>query len=166
MLGPALSELTAKGVAKRIGLTRGRYGKPGRVKLLVRRDQLIPVPNRTSRKANADAKVHLREKTDCATPALTIDTLEEFVRAYRREQEQLIAERSRTIASQISQLQQHLAVAKGNDFRNTMLMASAALRQLDDVEHEVNAEVIARLKPVPQSPLFSVWSAMRSGSRA
>jgi hypothetical protein len=43
-----------------------------------------------------------------------------------------------------------------------MAMANAA--QLDEIEHEVSAEVIARLKPSPQSPLYATWTAMRSGS--
>jgi hypothetical protein len=55
-------------------------------------------------------------------------------------------------------------VSTGDDFRNTMAMANAALRQLDEIEHQVSAEVIARLKPRPQSPLHAVWMAIRSGS--
>ena len=154
MTGAALSELTSKGVAKRIGLTKGRNGKLGSVKLLVRPDALLTVANRSSRK---------RESASQATPVLTIDELDEFIAAYHRAQEPLIQERSRAITSRISELQQYLAVSTGDDFRNTMAMASAALRQLDEIEHEVSAEVIARLKPSQQSPLQAVWMAMRSG---
>jgi hypothetical protein len=155
MIGLALSELTSKGVAKRIGLTKGRYGKLGSVKLLVRPDALLTVANRSSRK---------RGSANQATPVLTIDELEEFIAAYHRVQEPLIEERSRAITSRISELQRYLAVSTGDDFRNTMAMANAALRQLDEIEHEVSAEVIARLKPSPQSPLYATWTAMRSGS--
>ena len=155
MIGAALSELTSKGVAKRIGLTKGRYGKLGSVKLLVRPDALLTVANRSSRK---------RGSANQATPVLTIDELEEFIAAYHRVQEPLIEERSRAITSRISELQQYLAVSTGDDFRNTMAMTNAALRQLDEIEHEVSAEVITRLKPSPQSPLYATWTAMRSGS--
>jgi hypothetical protein len=153
MIGAALSELTSKGVAKRIGLTKGRYGKLGSVRLLVRPEALLTVANRSSRK---------RESASQATPVLTIDELDEFIAAYHRAQEPLIQERSRAITSRISELQQYLAVSTGDDFRNTMAMANAALRQLDEIEHQVGAEVIARLKPRPQSPLHVVWTAMRS----
>ena len=81
MTGPALSELTSKGVAKRIGLTKGRYGKLGSVKLLVRPDSLLTVANRSSQK---------RESASQATPVLTIDELEEFIATYHRAQEPLI----------------------------------------------------------------------------
>ena len=80
MIGAALSELTSKGVAKRIGLTKGRYGKLGSVRLLVRPEALLTVANRSSRK---------RESASQATPVLTIDELEEFVAAYHRAQEPL-----------------------------------------------------------------------------
>src|ERR1035441_6293962 len=156
MIGLALSELTSKGVAKRIGLTKGRYGKLGSVKLLARPDALLTVANRSSRK---------RGSANQATPVLTIDELEEFIAAYHRAQEPLIQERLRAITSRISELQQYLAVSTGDDFRNTMAMANAALRQLDEIEHRVGAEVIARLKPRPQSPLHVVWTAMRSDTR-
>jgi hypothetical protein len=162
MIGAALSELTSKGVAKRIGLTKGRYGKLGSVKLLVRPDALLTVANRSSRKPNA--KNVQRESANQATPVLTIDELEEFIAAYHRAQEPLIEERSRAITSRISELQQYLGLSTGDDFRNTMAMTNAALRQLDEIEHEVSAEVITRLKPRPQSPLHVVWTAMRSGS--
>jgi hypothetical protein len=155
MIGPALSELTSKGVAKRIGLTKGRYGKLGSVRLLVRPDALLTVANRSSRK---------RESASQATPVLTIDELDEFIAAYHRAQEPLIQQRSRAITSRISELQQYLGVSTGDDFRNTMAMANAALRQLDEIEHEVSAEVIGRLKPSLHLPLHAVWMAMRSGS--
>ena len=107
MIGAALSELTSKGVAKRIGLTKGRYGKLGSVKLLVRPDALLTVANRSSRK---------RGSANQATPVLTIDELEEFIAAYHRVQEPLIEERSRAITSRISELQRYLAVSNGRRF--------------------------------------------------
>jgi hypothetical protein len=123
--------------------------------LLVRPDALLTIANRSSRK---------RGSANQATPVLTIDEFEEFIAAYHRVQEPLIEERSRAITSRISELQRYLEVSTGDDFRNTMAMANAALRQLDEIEREVSAEVIARLKPRPQSPLYATWTAMRSGS--
>jgi hypothetical protein len=45
--------------------------------------------------------------------------------------------------ARIAHLQVRLAVATRDDFRNTMATADAALRELDDVEPAVKAEVIA-----------------------
>lgn len=162
LMGPALAELVAKGVVKRSGMTKGRYGKPGVVRIVVAREQLVPVKNRASRAPIAAQPTQLDMPLAAApgAAALTIDELEAFVQTFRHAQAALLEERSRAIGARIAMLQPYLAVATGDDFRNTMAMANAALRELDDVEHAVNAEVIARLKPDAGSPLFPVWRAM------
>ncbi len=81
-----------------------------------------------------------------------------FIQEFRNAQAPLLAERSRAIGARIAELQRYLAVATGDDFRNTMPMA--ALRELDDVEHTVTAEVIAGLTPAADSPIFLVWQAI------
>lgn len=75
---------------------------------------------------------------------MTIADLEAFVGEFRAAQAPLLEERSRAIGARIAQLQQHLAVATGDDFRNTMAMANAALRELDAVEHDVAALASSR----------------------
>jgi hypothetical protein len=155
MTGPAFSELAIKGVAKPSGLTKGRYGKPGFVRLTIGREQLVVVPNRTSRKPTIAATQPRGESR-----ALTIGEFEAFVQRFHEAREPLLAEQSRAIGARIAELQRYLAVAVGDDFRNTMAMTNVPLRELDDVAHSVDAEVIACLKPDAGSPLFPVWRAM------
>jgi hypothetical protein len=83
-----------------------------------------------------------------------------FIEEFRNAQAPLLAERSRAIGARIAELQRYLAVATGDDFRNTMAMANAARRELDAVERSVTAEVIASLTPDADSPLFLVWQAI------
>jgi hypothetical protein len=165
ILGPAFLELTAKRVAVRTGVTKGRYGNPGFVRLLVQREQLVPVPNRASRKpARTKPSAPVDVPRDTAQP-LTIEDIEAFARSFRELQQTLLEDRSRAIGSRIAELQRYLAISTGDDFRNTMAMANAALRELDEVEQAVNAEVVERLEPDAESPLFAVWLALNDRRR-
>jgi DNA-binding transcriptional MerR regulator len=101
---------------------------------------------------------------DAATPSkagLSIAALEEFVKTYRRQEVPVREERTRVVAARIADLQKHLGTAKGDDFRNTMAMANAELKKLDEIDQEVAAAVLDELNPGPNSPLYAVWKAMR-----
>jgi hypothetical protein len=166
MLESKLSELTdkKKNVAQRQGQTPGRFGKPGTVKLLVPKDVLEPIPNRAPRGSGTTTRRQVRRTADEASipkVGLSVAALEEFVKAYRREEGPIREERTKAVASRISDLQKHLATAKGDDFRNTMAMANAELKKLDEIDQEVAAEVLEELNPGPNSPLYAVWKAMR-----
>jgi len=166
MLESKLSELTdkKKNVAQRQGQTPGRFGKPGTVKLLVAKDVLEPIPNRAPRGSGTTTRRQVR-KAVAEAPAsrvgLSIAALEEFVKAYRREEGPIREERTKAVSARIVELQKHLGAAKGDDFRNTMAMANAELKKLDEIDQEVAAEVLEELNPGPNSPLFAIWKAMR-----
>ncbi len=166
MLESKLSELTdkKKSVAQRQGQTPGRFGKPGTVKLLVPKDLLEPIPNRAPR-GSGTATRRLTRKASVEGAALkaglSIAALEEFVKAYRREEGPIREERTKAVSARISELQKHLGAAKGDDFRNTMAMANAELKKLDEIDQEVAAEVLEELNPGPNSPLYIIWKAMR-----
>jgi hypothetical protein len=165
MLESKLSELTdkKKNIAQRQGQTPGRFGKPGTVKLLVPKDVLEPIPNRAPRGSGT-----IRRQTRKITPdvpiskaGLSIAALEEFVKSYRREEGPVREERTKAVSMRIAELQKHLGSAKGDDFRNTMAMANAELKKLDEIDQEVAATVLEELNPGPNSPLYVVWKAMR-----
>jgi len=166
MLDSKLSELTdkKKNIAQRQGQTPGRFGKPGTVKLLVPKDLLEPIPNRAPRGSGTTTRRQVRKTgLDGAAPkvGLSIAALEEFVKAYRREEGPVREERTKAVSARIAELQKHLGSAKGDDFRNTMAMANAELKKLDEIDQEVAAEVLEELNPGPNSPLFAVWKSMR-----
>jgi DNA-binding transcriptional MerR regulator len=166
MLEQKLSELTdkKKNIAQRQGQTPGRFGKPGTVKLLVPKDVLEPIPNRAPRGSGTTGRRQTRRAVaESAAPkaGLSIAALEEFVKAYRRQEVPIREERSRAVSSRIAELQKHLGSAKGDDFRNTMAMANAELKKLDEIDQEVAAEVLEELNPGSGSPLYVVWKAMR-----
>jgi hypothetical protein len=166
MLESKLSELTdkKKNVAQRQGQTPGRFGKPGTVKLLVPKEALEPIPNRAPRGSGTTTRrVPRKLPGDGAVPkaGLSIAALEEFVKAYRREEGPVREERTKAVSARIGELQKHLGSAKGDDFRNTMAMANAELKKLDEIDQEVAAEVLEELNPGPASPLFVIWKAMR-----
>jgi hypothetical protein len=162
MIASRLSELTAgkKKVAQRLGFAPGRYSKPGTVKLLVDKSALEPVAHRTPRKPkHADQTASAAARTK-----LLIDDLERFVRLYREAEAPLRTEQTRAVDGRIAELQKHLAIAKGDDFRNTMAMANRELRALDEIGRKVNELVLSEIDPGPSSPLYATWSAMRSNS--
>jgi len=166
MLESKLSELTdkKKNIAQRQGQTPGRFGKPGTVKLLVAKEVLEPIPNRAPRGTGAATRRQSRKAIPdgAATKAgLSIAALEEFVKTYRREEVPVRDERTKAVSARIAELQKHLGSAKGDDFRNTMAMANAELKKLDEIDQEVAAEVLEELNPGPNSPLYVVWKAMR-----
>ena len=166
MLESKLSELTdkKKNVAQRQGQTPGRFGKPGTVKLLVPKDALEPIPNRAPRGSGTTTRRQARKAVSDAPTSklgLSIAALEEFVKAYRREEIPIREERTKAVSARIAELQKHLGAAKGDDFRNTMAMANAELKKLDEIDQEVAAEVLEELNPGPSSPLFAIWKAMR-----
>lgn len=166
MLESKLSELTdkKKNIAQRQGQTPGRFGKPGTVKLLVPKDLLEPIPNRAPRGSGGGTR-RLSRKTGVdslvAKAGLSVAALEEFVKTYRREEGPVREERTKAVAARIADLQKHLGAARGDDFRNTMAMANAELKKLDEIDQEVAAEVLEALNPGPNSPLYVVWKAMR-----
>src|SRR5450755_3417731 len=91
MLEQKLSELTdkKKSIAQRQGQTPGRFGKPGTVKLLVPKDVLEPIPNRAPRGSGTGTRRQVRKAlTDgpASKVGLSIAALEEFGKAYRREE--------------------------------------------------------------------------------
>jgi hypothetical protein len=166
MLESKLSELTdkKKNVAQRQGQTPGRFGKPGTVKLLVPKDALEPIPNRAPRGTGTTPRRQTRKaiaEGGGARVGLSIAALEEFVKSYRREEGPVREERTKAVSARITDLQKHLGAAKGDDFRNTMAMANAELKKLDEIDGEVAAEVLEELNPGPNSPLYVVWKAMR-----
>jgi hypothetical protein len=166
MLEQKLSELTdkKKNIAQRQGQTPGRFGKPGTVKLLVSKDVLEPIPNRAPRGsgvARRNSRKLAAVEVSVPKVGLSIAALEEFVKAYRREEVPVREERTRAVSARIAELQKHLGSAKGDDFRNTMAMANAELKKLDEIDQEVAAEVLEELNPGPGSPLYTVWKAMR-----
>jgi hypothetical protein len=161
MIASKLSELTAgkKKVAQRLGFAPGRYSKPGTVKLLVDKSMLEPVPHRAPRKVK---RVDRRTPT-AVQSTLSIDDLERFVSRYREIEAPLRAEQTKAVNARIAELQKHLAIAKGDDFRNTMAMANRELRALDEIDRRVNELVLSEIKPALDFPLQAVWSAMRDG---
>ena len=166
MLESKLSELTdkKKNVAQRQGQTPGRFGKPGTVKLLVPKEALEPIPNRAPRGSGTGTRRSARKAVEDSTAAkagLSIAALEEFVKAYRRQEGPVREERTRAVSARIADLQKHLGAAKGDDFRNTMAMANAELKKLDEIDQEVASEVLEELNPGSGSPLYGVWKAMR-----
>ena len=166
MLESKLSELTdkKKNIAQRQGQTPGRFGKPGTVKLLVPKDALEPIPNRAPRGSGGAARRQAQKlvvNAGAPKTGLSIAALEEFVKAYRREEGPIREERTRVVSARIADLQKHLGAAKGDDFRNTMAMANAELKKLDEIDQEVAAEVLNELNPGPNSPLYVIWKAMR-----
>jgi len=166
MLESKLSELTdkKKNVAQRQGQTPGRFGKPGTVKLLVPKDQLEPIPNRAPRGSGTGTRRQARKAVLEGTApkvGVSIAALEEFVKAYRREEQPIREERTKAVSARIAELQKHLGTAKGDDFRNTMAMANAELKKLDEIDQEVAALVLEELNPGLGSPLYAVWKAMR-----
>jgi hypothetical protein len=166
MLESKLSELTdkKKNVAQRQGQTPGRFGKPGTVKLLVPKDVLEPIPNRAPRGSGAVTRRQAHKgvaENGLSKAGLSIAALEEFVKAYRREEAPVREERTKAVSARIAELQKHLGAAKGDDFRNTMAMANAELKKLDEIDQEVAAAVLEELNPGPSSPLFVIWKAMR-----
>lgn len=166
MLESKLSELTdkKKNIAQRQGQTPGRFGKPGTVKLLVSKDVLEPIPNRAPRGSGVATRRQVRKALDEGSQpkaGLSIAALEEFVKSYRREEGPVRDERTRAVSARISELQKHLGSAKGDDFRNTMAMANAELKKLDEIDQEVAADVLEALNPGPNSPLYVIWKAMR-----
>jgi hypothetical protein len=98
------------------------------------------------------------------SPALTIGELEAFVQSFREAQAPLPDELSRVIDARITELQRYLAVAVGDGFHNTMAMANAALRELDEVEHSVNGEVTTHLKPDADPALHGLPGTSRWAS--
>jgi hypothetical protein len=160
MLGPAFSELATKRVVKRSGVTKGRYGKPGFVRLAVAREQLVAVPNRAPRKPATAANPVDLDMPLAGSAALTIGELEAFVQRFREAQAPLLEERSRAIDARIAELQRYLAVAVGDDFRNTTAMANAAVRELDNVEHAVTAKSSRASNRLPDRRSSPVWRAM------
>jgi hypothetical protein len=166
MLESKLSELTdkKKNIAQRQGQTPGRFGKPGTVKLLVAKDVLEPIPNRAPRGTGGTARrIARKTAADAVLPraGLSVAALEEFVKAYRRAEGPIREERTKAVSMRIAELQKHLGAAKGDDFRNTMAMANAELKKLDEIDQEVAAEVLEELNPGPNSPLYAIWKAMR-----
>jgi hypothetical protein len=167
MLESKLSELTdkKKNIAQRQGQTPGRFGKPGTVKLLVPKDVLEPIPNRAPRGSGGASRRLGRKiapiEAGNARVGVSIAALEEFVKAYRRQEIPVREERTKAVSARIADLQKHLGTAKGDDFRNTMAMANAELKKLDEIDQEVAAEVLEELNPGPNSPLYVVWKAMR-----
>jgi hypothetical protein len=166
MLESKLSELTdkKKNVAQRQGQTPGRFGKPGTVKLLVPKDLLEPIPNRAPRGSGTATRRQGRKPVldaGISKAGLSIAALEEFVKTYRREEVPVREERTKAVSARIAELQKHLGSSKGDDFRNTMAMANAELKKLDEIDQEVAAEVLEELNPGSNSPLFAVWKAMR-----
>ncbi len=166
MLESKLSELTdkKKNIAQRQGQTPGRFGKPGTVKLLVAKDVLEPIPNRAPRGSGTAIRRQLRKggvEDVLPKAGLSIAALEEFAKSYRREEAPVREERTKAVAARIAELQKHLGAAKGDDFRNTMAMANAELKKLDEIDQEVAAQVLDDLNPGPNSPLYAVWKAMR-----
>ena len=166
MLESKLSELTdkKKNIAQRQGQTPGRFGKPGTVKLLVPKDVLEPIPNRAPRGSGTATRRQQRKiviEASVTKAGLSIAALEEFVKTYRREEGPVRDERTKAVSARIAELQKHLGAAKGDDFRNTMAMANAELKKLDEIDQEVAAEVLEELNPGPNSPLYVVWKAMR-----
>jgi hypothetical protein len=157
MLASKLSELTdkKKNIALRQGQSPGRFGKPGTVKLLVAKDALEPIPNRAPRRT---ANV---VKGDSRLFTLSIAALEGFLTEYREKEAPLRAARTRAVEASIAELQEHLGVAQGLDFRNTMAMANRELKKLDEIDHEVAALVLNEINPGSSSPLYSIWKAMR-----
>jgi len=157
MLASKLSELTdkKKNIALRQGQSPGRFGKPGTVKLLVAKDALEPIPNRAPRRTANVAKGDSRLFT------LSIAALEGFVTEYREKEAPLRAARTRAVEASIAELQEHLGVAQGLDFRNTMAMANRELKKLDEIDHEVTALVLNEVNPGSSSPLYPIWKAMR-----
>lgn len=169
MLESKLSELTdkKKNIAQRQGQTPGRFGKPGTVKLLVPKEALEPIPNRAPRGSGTTTRrVKSKAVADGLAPkaGLSIAALEEFVRTYRREEIPVREERTKAVSARIADLQKHLGTAKGDDFRNTMAMANAELKKLDEIDQEVAVEVLDQLNPGMNSPLYSIWKAMRGVS--
>lgn len=166
MLESKLSELTdkKKNVAQRQGQTPGRFGKPGTVKLLVPKDALEPIPNRAPRGSGTTTRRQVRKAVvdgAVSKAGLSIAALEEFVKSYRREEGPIRDDRTKAVSGRIAELQKHLGAAKGDDFRNTMAMANAELKKLDEIDGEVAAEVLEALNPGSNSPLYIVWKAMR-----
>ncbi len=165
MLESKLSELTdkKKNIAQRQGQTPGRFGKPGTVKLLVTKDVLEPIPNRAPRGSGILRRQGRKtvDESPGAKAGLSIAALDEFVKSYRREEGPVREERTKAVSARIAELQKHLGTAKGDDFRNTMAMANAELKKLDEIDQEVAADVLENLNPGPNSPLYSVWKAMR-----
>jgi hypothetical protein len=162
MLGPHLGELTSKQnkVAVRQGHSSGPYGRPGTVKLLVSKDALEPKPVRHRKSTKPIARAKATNRTEDVRKKLSIDALEEFIQTYRDTEGPILLERRRTVQSTIDQIQAHLAVAKNDDFRNTMAMANRELKKLDEIDKEVTTEVLHGINPGVSSPLFPVWAAM------
>jgi hypothetical protein len=166
MLESKLSELTdkKKNVAQRQGQTPGRFGKPGTVKLLVPKEALEPIPNRAPRGSGTGPRRQGRKvgvEAPLSKAGLSIAALEEFAKAYRRAEGPIREERTRAVSARIAELQKYLGSAKGDDFRNTMVMANAELKKLDEIDQEVAAEVLEELNPGSNSPLYAIWKAMR-----
>jgi hypothetical protein len=125
---------------------------------------LEPIPNRAPRGTGTATRRQSRKAIadGSATKAgLSIAALEEFVKTYRRQEVPVRDERTKAVSARIAELQKHLGAAKGDDFRNTMAMANAELKKLDEIDQEVAAEVLEELNPGPNSPLYVVWRAMR-----
>jgi hypothetical protein len=160
MLASKLSELTdkKKRIALRQGQSPGRFGKPGTVKLLVAKDAIEPIPNRAPRRT---ANVVKGDAGDNRLFTLSIAALEGFVTNYRAKEAPLRVARTRAVEASIAELQKHLGVAQGLDFRNTMAMANRELRKLDEIDHEVAALVLNEMNPGSGSPLYPIWKAMR-----
>jgi hypothetical protein len=155
MLASKLSELTdkKKRIALRQGQSPGRFGKPGSVKLLVAKNAIEPVPNRAPRRT---ANIVKGDAGDNRLFTLSITALEGFVTDYREKEAPLRAARTRAVEASIAELQKHLGVAQGLDFRNTMAMANHKLKKLDAIDHEVSALVLNDMNPGSGSPLYPI----------
>lgn len=159
MIASRLSELTAgsKKVAQRLGFAPGRYSKPGTVKLLVDKSMLEPLAHRAPRKVKrVDQRIAAAVQTK-----LSIDDLERFISRYREIEAPLRAEHTKAVNARIAEIQKHLVIATGDDFRNTMAMANRELRALDEIDKRVNELVLSEIDPGEGSPLQGVWSTMR-----
>jgi hypothetical protein len=160
MIHSKLSELTnpKRPVAERKGAQRGRFGKRGTVQLLVRKQQLRPIPDRTR---SATGLKSVPTLSSFRQKPLTIDELEQFVLAYRRHENSLRQGRGNAIQERIDALQKHLAIAKGDDFRNTIVMTSKELATQDNLDAEIREEVLLEIDPGTNSPLTAVFRAMQ-----
>ncbi len=164
MLSQKLSELTdkKKRVAVRQGQTPGRFGKSGTVRLLVPKEALEPIPNRAPRGSGGRAAVRkAAAEAGVQRGRLSIAALEEFVKDYRRAEAPIREERTKAATERIAELQKHLGAAKGDDFRNTMAMANAELKKLDEIDQEIAVDILGEINPGTVSPLYVVWQAMR-----
>jgi hypothetical protein len=155
-----IAALENKGVVRKTGATPGRFGKPGMIQLLVDGDDIREIPNRAPRKGKADTVATPR--TARTAPArLSFAAL----KAFTAELDAAVASESEarmiSIEDGLAHLQAHLAIAKGDDFRNTIAMVNARLKEQDDVTAAVMDEVLERLKPDAGLPTFAIWSALK-----